>query len=838
MRAGMPLIGRDAELEALDAALDGDRATVLLGEAGIGKTALVRAVAAQGDRVLREGGAFATLRATPYVALRRAVEVGLRGDPATVAARVEQAIGPDLLFVDDAQWADDATLAAVGLLIGRIALVTAVRSLDPGAGRAVELLRAAGATVHDVPPLTSDAARELVAERRPDLSGRVVDDIVRRGAGNPLLLEEMAEGGDAPPVLMRVLTGRLEQLSTAAREVVELLAVAELPLPRDVLPDATPEAIDVGIATESSRGVEIRHQLVGDAVRERLSEADRRRLHARVAEVTGDRTVAARHLAAAGRNDAATELAMAGLESTTDARERAALLEIAAEASPVDAAVPLRLEAARALDEISDWPAVAAVLRQVPANAEAEAAAEAHALLAHAMFAMGDVGSCREHLAAMEAVEVAEDSPAAIRRAIEAATFLVNVEGAVEAAIGRLDAASAALPPGTTGADDLTALRASILLLASGAGDVDGIRAAADEAFDRARYRTATDRARVVQYFFNLAVGSEPALDFLLDRHARYDAAGLGSMAHEFLADAVVAALLCGRLDVALATADRLLEEPASTRPRQMASIYRARTLGLLGRIDEAETVLEALRPSATADFWGLGELLTGLAEAALWGGRPDLARQRAEAALVVPAPLPVAHAHGHLALAWACQELGLEPPATPDIRWAPSTAGTPLELAALSAAAAGSHLEAAAGFAAAAEAWRRFHEPRALICRWAAGDARARAGDTDAATAELGAALDAAEAMRFEPLAARIRRSLRLLGVRVPPKPATGHGAGLGLTSRERELVALVERGLTNVEIARRLGLGRPTVARILGSAMAKLGVSSRAELAAMAEV
>lgn len=42
------------------------------------------------------------------------------------------------------------------------------------------------------------------------------------------------------------------------------------------------------------------------------------------------------------------------------------------------------------------------------------------------------------------------------------------------------------------------------------------------------------------------------------------------------------------------------------------------------------------------------------------------------------------------------------------------------------------------------------------------------------------------------------------------------------------------MEHGLTNVEIARRLGLGRPTVARILASAMMKLGVSSRAQLAA----
>ena len=107
MTVGSPLIGREAELAALATALDGDRATVLVGEAGIGKTALVRAVATRLDRTMREGGAFATLRGTPYFALRRAVDAALRGDPATVAARLEHRIGPDLLFVDDAQWADE-----------------------------------------------------------------------------------------------------------------------------------------------------------------------------------------------------------------------------------------------------------------------------------------------------------------------------------------------------------------------------------------------------------------------------------------------------------------------------------------------------------------------------------------------------------------------------------------------------------------------------------------------------------------------------------------------------------------------------------------------------------
>jgi DNA-binding CsgD family transcriptional regulator len=41
---------------------------------------------------------------------------------------------------------------------------------------------------------------------------------------------------------------------------------------------------------------------------------------------------------------------------------------------------------------------------------------------------------------------------------------------------------------------------------------------------------------------------------------------------------------------------------------------------------------------------------------------------------------------------------------------------------------------------------------------------------------------------------------------------------------------------GLSNIEIARRIGVGRPTVAQRLGSAMAKLGVDSRAQVASVA--
>jgi DNA-binding CsgD family transcriptional regulator len=48
-------------------------------------------------------------------------------------------------------------------------------------------------------------------------------------------------------------------------------------------------------------------------------------------------------------------------------------------------------------------------------------------------------------------------------------------------------------------------------------------------------------------------------------------------------------------------------------------------------------------------------------------------------------------------------------------------------------------------------------------------------------------------------------------------------------LTAREREVLRLVERGRTNSEIAWRLGIRRPTVARHLSNAMDKLGAESR---------
>jgi DNA-binding CsgD family transcriptional regulator len=134
--------------------------------------------------------------------------------------------------------------------------------------------------------------------------------------------------------------------------------------------------------------------------------------------------------------------------------------------------------------------------------------------------------------------------------------------------------------------------------------------------------------------------------------------------------------------------------------------------------------------------------------------------------------------------------------------------------------------------FAAASEESRRWSVPPAIRQAWAAGEAARRAGRYDA-VALLEAVEEEALSRGMAPMVARVRRSLRAAGV---ARGAERRIDRTGLvTAREREVLDLVARGFSNVEIARRLGVSRPTVRRLLDNARAKLGARDRVEAAAI---
>jgi DNA-binding CsgD family transcriptional regulator len=441
-------------------------------------------------------------------------------------------------------------------------------------------------------------------------------------------------------------------------------------------------------------------------------------------------------------------------------------------------------------------------------------------------------------LAAAAARTIPAASAAAARRAIETATITVNIDGAVEPALALINDVLAAQPAGTAAARDLELLRASILLLATGGGDPQLIQAGFGEAFAAGRFRTALDRARVLHYLLLLGVGSDATLAFLLEVTASFVAAGVASLALDFRADAVQAALLAGHLDRAVALADELLERPAPLRVRQTATIHRARALTFLGQFDAAEADLNSIEASVSPDWFGRGELLNARSELAFWSGQAVVALRYADAALAVPAPLAITHLTPLVHRSMVSAELGEHPGVRPEAPLPPSLAGASPEMQGHALSEQGQLEAAADAFERAAAGWAGFHEPRRMICRWLTAETLRRAGQTGAAVDGLRSTLDDATAARFEALGARIRRSLRQAGVRTTGRASSRPSPMADvLTTRERELVGLVERGLTNIEIARRLGLGRPTVTRILASAMTKLGVESRAQLAALVD-
>lgn len=822
------ILGRDAEIGRLVQAFDRDRAIVVTGEAGIGKTALVRAAIADSGRRAFEGGGFATLAWMPYLALTRATSAPISGDASTAAAAVERIVGPDILFIDDVQWVDEASRVALERLADRIVLVAAVREGDPGSDAAVALLTGMGAEAISLAGLGDEDAAALVRRVRPDSGPVATADLVRRAAGNPLLLEELARGSESASAFGRALEARREALAPDARGGLDLLAIAGRPLPRKAVPGAA-DLIRAGLALAGGEQIEIRHALLAESIRASLVPEERRAAHEAAARIVDDPAERSRHLLDAGDASAAAEAALSALPATSDPRQRAALLVVAAEAT---GSAEHRLAAANALTGLSDYSGVLAVLQNLPGGAATSIIEEADVLRARATFRTGRATEAWEMVSRAREEQRDPSSKAAARLASEVGGLLINLHADPSASLAYLERQLPNFPAASPDWYRVAALLETVRLYNGLRPDLDLMVRAAE---DGLRTGEIDAPGRIINVYKAILVerGARAGLEYAISQIGSVERLGFVTQALDLRAEATQSAIYAGEFPTALAMADLVLELPASFRARHQAAIRRADALACLGEFELARASVAEAAPSSHGDRLDRAEALMSSLEIAYWGGLTGQAAELADSLGGMTADIEANLALPLLTGAWADLDLGRLIRRVPLVDF-PALAGLPHEVAGIHCLATGASEDAAARFDTAAERWSGFIEPRALVCRWAAGEALRRAGATGACVERLRSAEVLATAMRFAPLLARIRRSLRLAGVRVAASSRPSAPAGLELTPRELELARLVEQGLSNIEIARRLGLGRPTVARMMASAMGKLGVDRRAQLAA----
>jgi len=217
----MPCEHRDAArllaAEAAHARAGSGRLVLLRGATGTGRTTVLEAAAedaaAHGMRVLR-ARCSPRDQAVPYAAVQQLLgpvpefaDIAIDGDERASAARLGRVLrsyadrAPLLIAVDDVHLADAASHrwlveAARHVDRLRILLVVTERSqydIEPSEPGLTHTLSPALVRTHTLAPLTAKSAAGLVRSVRADAPGLWVDDCVRAGAGNPLLLRALLD---------------------------------------------------------------------------------------------------------------------------------------------------------------------------------------------------------------------------------------------------------------------------------------------------------------------------------------------------------------------------------------------------------------------------------------------------------------------------------------------------------------------------------------------------------------------------------------------------------------------------------------------------------------------
>ena len=337
------------------------RVVLLRGEAGVGKSAVIRRFIAGLDERVRVLRGYCDPLATPrplgplidMLAQLPKPEAG--GLAAAINGVGAEAIYTRLLglFADgnswvcameDVHWADGATLDLLRFLVRRVGtlpvlLLVSYRDDEVGAQHPLAAALGDVATCETLTRIGLDRlSRDAVAELAA--GGAVnADELHRLTGGNPFFVTEiLAAGPDTlansalPRSVSEAVWGRLARLSAPARDTAHAATIcgphAGARLLEKVCPGATAaldECLDAGVLRADGAAVAFRHELARRAALEQIPDYRRQELHARAlaalaqppvppealsalafhAEQAGDHDAAARYGPAAAQRAAA-----------------------------------------------------------------------------------------------------------------------------------------------------------------------------------------------------------------------------------------------------------------------------------------------------------------------------------------------------------------------------------------------------------------------------------------------------------------------------------------------------------------------------------------------------
>lgn len=860
----MRLLERESDIAALNGWLErvsaGDgRIVLVFGEAGIGKTALLRQFAAvqrgakgAPARVLW-GGCEALFTPHPLAPLYDiARQVG--GDfPAVLDAaakretvfnltidRLARLSAPGIVIFEDVHWADEATLDLVKFLGRRLqglGLMLVMSYRDDEVGPAHPLRSVIGdlppAAIHrlHLAPLSAQAVATLA-----EAVGRPHRNLHAVTGGNPFFVTEVLAGAQntVPPTVRDAVIARLARLPEEARAVANLAALVPGKIERWLLEPLAPSAGDavqdclaMGMVALEDGALAFRHELARRAVEEHLPLPQRQALHGCILatllrHTTGEIPTArlVHHADLAG--DSAAVLRFAPLAADRAAALRSHREAAAHYATALRHAASLPDDARAAMSERLSYEcyltdqvheaikarAAAAALRRASGNRLKEG--DDARWLSRLSWFLGRKADA-EHYAA-EAVEIL----AALPPGRELAMAYSN-----RAQLGMLeDDVESALAWGRKAIDLATALgdveilshafnnvgTARIRADQSGLADVEhALQLALAGGFEEHAARAYTNLATCTLRQYDLV----RARRHLREGIAYCEAHDLESWARYMMAFRAAMHLAEGAWDQAAEDAESVIRHPS------VAPVSKIPALIALGLVrarrgdPDVDTPLNEARSLAVpaGELQRIAPAVAAQAEAAWLRGELAALSEEIRAAYALARKGTHSWMQGELAL-WLWR------------------GGARIDDADALAQPFG--LQVAGKWRAAAAAWE------ALGCPYEQAAALADGNEEKS----LRRALAIFEKLGAGPMTAVVRRKLRASGVRqVARGPQARTKANpQGLTNREMKVLALLTEGCRNADIARRLFVSEKTVDHHVSAILAKLAVRSRGEAAALA--